>query len=204
MDTDEGDEAIVTQMLEEASEVSSSGENTKNGTEQEDLTEEQTSSVRGKAEKSESLHEHKWKPYYVIHTGLGKRKLPDDYEEFACSKCSLIAPTQEDVDEHEQKEHKIRPRVTCDECGKDFARKYELQTHVKVVHLGIKDQMCPHCDYVTSEKGRVKKHIQTVHNNVRNYQCQRCDYSAKNKSGLDNHVSSLRHFYYFGFFRNRS
>ncbi len=130
-----------------------------------DLAEEKASSSSSDIEEVDDAgtdHDHSWRPRFVIHTGRGRRKADDSYEEFECPQCPLIAPTQADVDEHVAKEHPAKPRVTCDECGKDFARKYELQAHVKVVHLGIKDQKCPHCDYVTSDKGRVKKHVQQV------------------------------------------
>lgn len=118
--------------------------------------------------------EHTWKPYYIIHTGRGKRSETnndvieedqDGYHEFECPKCPFIAPSQEDVDGHVESTHKTarKPRVKCQQCSKTFARKYELQTHVKKVHLGIKDQKCPQCDYATADKGAVMKHLKAVH-----------------------------------------
>jgi len=139
-------------------------------------------------------HEHKWKPYYIIHIGSGKKKLDigsDDSGIFECAVCPFIAPTAKDISSHKAKEHREKPRVVCEECGKDFARKYELHAHVRTIHLGIRDAHCPHCDYVASEKGRIKKHVQTVHLNIRGYRCPYCKYAAKNKSGLDNHVNAI-------------
>ena len=138
-------------------------------------------------------HEHKWKPYYIIHIGSGKKKgdVAENSGIFECEECPFIAPTAKDIARHKTKEHKEKPRVACDECGKDFARKYELQAHVRTIHLGIRDAHCPHCDYVASEKGRIKKHVQTVHMNIRGYKCPHCKYAAKNKSGLDNHVNAI-------------
>ena len=139
-------------------------------------------------------HEHKWKPYYIIHIGSGKKKGDIGREcsgIFECTKCPFIAPTAKDVSSHKAKEHREKPRVVCEECGKDFARKYELHAHVRTIHLGIRDAHCPHCDYVASEKGRIKKHIQTVHLNIRSYKCIYCKYAAKNKSGLDNHINAI-------------
>ena len=137
-------------------------------------------------------HEHKWKPYYIIHIGRGKKKgdATDDSGIFECLECPFIAPTAKDIARHTAKEHKEKPRVACDECGKDFARKYELQAHIRTIHMGVKDAHCPHCDYVASDKGRVKKHVLHVHMNVRGYKCPHCKYAAKNKSGLDNHVNA--------------
>ena len=144
-------------------------------------------------EDSTGPHEHKWKPYYIIHIGKGKKKgdVADDSGIFECEDCPFIAPTAKDISRHKAKDHKGKPRVACDECGRDFARKYELQAHIRSIHLGIKDARCPHCDYVASEKGRVAKHIQTVHMNIRGYKCPHCKYAAKNKSGLDNHVNAI-------------
>ena len=136
--------------------------------------------------------EHTWKPYYVIHTGLGKRHV-DDYEEFECGKCSFIASKQEEVDEHFAQEHKkpSKPRVKCDECHKTFARKYELATHVKKAHLRIKDHKCPQCDYCSADKGAVKKHLRAVHWDERNYPCPYCEYKSKTNGGIENHVKAV-------------
>ena len=154
-----------------------------------------THGTTGGAVKEDGIgpHEHKWKPYYIIHIGSGKKKgdVADNSGIFECEECPFIAPTAKDIARHKTKEHKEKPRVACDECGKDFARKYELQAHVRTIHLGIRDAHCPHCDYVASEKGRVKKHVQTVHMNIRGYKCPHCKYAAKNKSGLDNHVNAI-------------
>jgi len=136
--------------------------------------------------------EHTWKPYYVIHTGRGKRHV-DDYEEFECSKCSFIASKQEEVDEHFSQEHKkpSKPRVKCKECHKTFARKYELATHVKKAHLCIKDHKCPQCDYCSADKGAVMKHLRAVHLEERNYPCPYCEYKSKTNGGIENHVKAV-------------
>lgn len=115
------------------------------------------------------------RPYYIIHTGelekdsfkrpshvslsLGQGRVPpSDYEEFECpqAKCQFIFPTASDRDEHVAAVHKPPVRVPCHVCDKTFARKYELQIHVKTIHLNIKDNVCPEigCDYRTAEKGK--------------------------------------------------
>ena len=136
--------------------------------------------------------EHTWKPYYVIHTGKGKRHV-DDYEEFECSKCPFIASKQEEVDEHFTKAHTKpkKPRVKCKECHKTFARKYELATHVKKAHLRIKDHKCPQCDYCSADKGAVMKHLRAVHYEERNYPCPYCEYRSKTNGGIENHVKAV-------------
>ncbi len=136
--------------------------------------------------------DHTWRPYYVIHTARGKRH-DDDYVEFECPKCPLIASSQAQIDEHVEAEHKVptKPRVQCGECEKTFARKYELATHVKKVHLGIRDQKCPQCNYCSADKGAVMKHLRAVHWGERNYPCPYCPYSSKTNGGIENHVKAV-------------
>ena len=69
-------------------------------------------------------HEHKWKPYYIIHIGSGKKKgdVADDSDIFECEECPFIAPTARDIARHKAKEHKEKPRVACEECGKETRR----------------------------------------------------------------------------------
>lgn len=134
--------------------------------------------------------EHTWKPYYIIHAGAG-RKPPDDYVEHACPKCPWIAETQEQVDQHLEEAHKPKPRLECGHCDKTFGRKWDLNLHVKCVHLRIRDHKCPECDYASAEKGRIQKHLQTVHWNVRSFPCRQCNYVAKHKSGLNLHKKAV-------------
>ncbi|XP_059083174.1 zinc finger autosomal protein-like isoform X2 [Tigriopus californicus] len=134
------------------------------------------------------------RPYYVIHTGHG-RPPPPDYEEFECPrpKCQFIFSTSSERDEHVAEVHKPPARVTCDVCQKTFARKYELQIHVKTIHLNIKDNVCPEigCNYRTAEKGKIKKHLEQKHWGVKNFKCRQCEYKSTSGSSLRNHVKAV-------------
>lgn len=80
----------------------------------------------GEDDDKEEPMETEWKPEFIIHAGRG-RTPPPDYQEFECPRCDMIASTEKDIKEHIDKEHKPKPRLPCNECGRDFARKWELQ-----------------------------------------------------------------------------
>merc|ERR1712150_24585 len=53
---------------------------------------------------------------------------------------------------------KVR-NINCSKCGKTFARKDHLDTHVKAKHSGIHDWNCEQCEYSTYRKQNLNSHI---------------------------------------------
>ena len=51
----------------------------------------------------------------------------------------------------------------CKQCGKKFADTTHLRTHVKSVHLNIKEYRCKLCDAKFANGGNLKEHIGIKH-----------------------------------------
>ena len=74
----------------------------------------------------------------------------------------------------------------CPDCGKMFAKKRSLKTHIQFVHRGISFD-CDQCNYKGYSRFRLKRHILSFHEGVK-YYCDQCSYSAGSKENLRKHM----------------
>ena len=94
------------------------------------------------------------------------------------------------LNEH-QKTHKRPIKCTFDQhCKKTFARKLELQIHIKTKHL-INDnsfEKCKFCDRKFSSLNNLRTHIKCVHDACVNpFVCRKCHKQFNRKSSLQSH-----------------
>ena len=78
------------------------------------------------------------------------------------------------------------------ECGKSFAVRHYLVTHVKRVHLKVKPFECDQCEGKKFfKKGLLKSHIKAVHKKERNYRCTKCSLCTSTTEALTKHVKRV-------------
>ena len=58
-------------------------------------------------------------------------------------------------------------RISCLQCDKSYSSQSNLNKHVKVAHLQIKDNKCDYCDITFSYIGNKLRHIKQVHNKLK-------------------------------------
>ena len=78
-------------------------------------------------------------------------------------------------------------------CGKSFASKQRLKSHVEAVHEGKKLSVerlnCDLCDKSFASKQRLNSHIATIHEfDVRAFQCSFCPQTCTQEQALKNHI----------------
>ena len=67
---------------------------------------------------------------------------------------------------HFQTIHEKLREFNCDKCGKSFARKSNLNTHIKRVHGKFRyncEKCCHKCEKHFTWKDDLNRHIQSVH-----------------------------------------
>ena len=79
----------------------------------------------------------------------------------------------------------------CPECEKVFGRKWDLNTHIRTVHIKEKSFQCPECDYAAGQRGHLNIHIRTVHRGEKPFQCPECDKAFGLKQSLNIHVRTI-------------
>ena len=89
--------------------------------------------------------------------------------------------------------HKSKNRdkiYCCENCGKQFAEKKNLQRHNKSMHEGVpKDVLrytCEECNKEFSEKSNLNRHLRSKHQGVL-YYCDQCDHQANDSGNLKKH-----------------
>lgn len=91
----------------------------------------------------------------------------------------------------------------CDECGKTFAQRAHLNSHVATKHTGpskkpkdvdpaSKTLQCPHCPKKYKGKSGLDKHVNSVHLNLR-VTCHLCSKDFRQKVHLHNHIKAQHH-----------
>lgn len=120
-------------------------------------------------------------------------------ESFICDVCGLHIESQILLKVHRAKHDKgaelpnlaiVNPAktltnssaVSCDICGRDFAKLSDLRQHLKI-HME-RDE----CEVCHKKFRLLSKHIQEVHTNDRPFECKSCKTAFKTKGNLKNHL----------------
>ncbi|XP_057373013.1 histone H4 transcription factor-like [Daphnia carinata] len=126
------------------------------------------------------------------------RQLPLDANEFRCSECSKLLPTERLLREHVRYHRLV---YTCSHCpideegrGRSFPNTHSLGTHISYCHSESRPFPCPEtdCSYSAKSQTDLSKHLE-VHANTLWYCCEvsGCDFTARNPATLQKHVRKV-------------
>ncbi|XP_050713229.1 zinc finger protein OZF-like isoform X1 [Eriocheir sinensis] len=93
-------------------------------------------------------------------------------------------PTQDQLSD--QVSFLISSNLECPQCGKNYATKSSLTTHLQSVHSDVKKFQCLECDKTFSRKCYLDVHKAT-HTGEKKYTCEECGKSFAQKSTLNTH-----------------
>ncbi|OSX77849.1 hypothetical protein BU14_0130s0004 [Porphyra umbilicalis] len=65
-------------------------------------------------------------------------------------------------------------RFRCQECGRCFSQRYNLNRHRRVVHLKQRPFSCPLCPTVWQQRDHLKKHLRVMHDACQPRVCNGC------------------------------
>ena len=77
---------------------------------------------------------------------------------------------------------------SCVLCDKTFSTKGYLESHVKVIHEGIKPFACNSCDKSFGLLENLTRHIRSIHERIKNFQCEICERKFARREELNNHL----------------
>jgi KRAB domain-containing zinc finger protein len=109
-----------------------------------------------------------------------------------CNICGLVLKTKSKalLEQHIQSSHQGLKNWTCELCGKTYATKSALETHVGITHEN-KRFACNQCGKVVKSVSTLRSHVASVHDKNIEYQCQMCEHKTFSKCALRVHIRGL-------------
>ncbi|XP_033210157.1 zinc finger protein 91-like isoform X2 [Belonocnema kinseyi] len=128
-----------------------------------------------------------------------KQKLESKYK---CEKCARSYKWKKHLNHHLRYECDVTPQFICKFCGKQFSRKFNMNTHINDLHLKTylkppkTEHNCDQCCRSYTAISSLNKHKRLKHAEVKpQFFCDSCDFQTKEKSYLLKHIIS-RHLKY--------
>uniref|UniRef100_A0A182KA94 C2H2-type domain-containing protein n=1 Tax=Anopheles christyi TaxID=43041 RepID=A0A182KA94_9DIPT len=112
---------------------------------------------------------------------------------FMCDLCGKNFSSSMVLDRHIKQHQGIETieKVDCPFCGKQLNGKYNLQKHVRCMHLEAgKGYRCDVCGHVSPNSIALKNHVKRVHTGE-HFECEQCGKRFKRKVYLTEHVAAL-------------
>lgn len=110
---------------------------------------------------------------------------------YTCEICNFTTAYKVSLKTHKRRVHQKDYPHKCDECGKGFMSRYELEDH-RTCHLGTKSFVCEICGSAYSQKSYLLYHKRVIHGQQnrppREHKCPSCDKTFASEYCLRNHV----------------
>lgn len=83
-------------------------------------------------------------------------------------------------------------QLVCENCGKQFRKKYLLEQHLFKVHnLERVPLHCSYCDYKTPIKANLERHVALHLNTESQFVCEQCGKTYSSTASLKDHISYM-------------
>ena len=80
---------------------------------------------------------------------------------------------------------------SCDMCDYKTKLKFDLNKHVKSVHLKLRPFSCTTCDKTFTQKTHLLRHCKSVHLKIKNHKCDYCEMSFSTNEQKISHITRL-------------
>lgn len=122
---------------------------------------------------------------------------------FSCDKCRLIFLTASELLHHDCLDYVSTEKETkssinngkenaaykCEICEKSFDKNWQLNRHIKVFHLNVKNYICSYCNRGFKQLYHLQEHV-TSHTGERKFKCNICTKTFSRMSSQRKHMKA--------------
>ena len=111
---------------------------------------------------------------------------------FMCEQCAKVFNTKYNLNSHVKIVHGENTHKACKICGK-MLTKAAMKMHISSVHEKNKNWVCMTCGKAHSEKGSLVRHEQRVHGGIRKHKCTfpNCEWAFHANQDLKKHIETV-------------
>ncbi|CRK96716.1 CLUMA_CG009919, isoform A [Clunio marinus] len=124
---------------------------------------------------------------YQIRLHIEIHHLPLELRKgFPCDLCSSVLTTAMSLKTHKTHKHSgLRPHQCY--CGKSYALRETLKSHIRNVHNGERKYKCPHCQKGFNSNPRLRDHVNNIHGTKQEIPCFQCGKIFNSLRNLQTH-----------------
>ena len=108
-----------------------------------------------------------------------------------CTQCGKRFALKRNLSSHITSVHTEEKPHECTQCGHRFAQKGSLSSHIASVHIWEKPHQCTQCGQRFTLKGSLSSHIISVHTGEKPHECTQCGQEFALKGNLKRHITSI-------------
>ncbi|KAL7011118.1 hypothetical protein ACKWTF_014096 [Chironomus riparius] len=109
----------------------------------------------------------------------------EDTKWYTCKICGYKTKMLTVMYSHKKRHDKT---IECEDCGKKFSNKSELQDHSLAIHVKVKNVECTICGKFFASKRYMLKHIRRTHADPKKFKCEICENTYKSIDALKQHL----------------
>ncbi|KAI7890735.1 uncharacterized protein EV154DRAFT_421556 [Mucor mucedo] len=126
-------------------------------------------------------------------TGATTIGVPKEQEQPITASTSKAEKKRKEVSSLEtqsNKKQKTSVGYECEICQHVFAKKYNLDTHVRTHNKNrLKNHQCSQCNMSFDRSSHLQRHNKTVHQQLKTYSCNYCESKYTRAENLKKHVA---------------
>ena len=129
----------------------------------------------------------KEKPLEKLELTLQLKKFNQELQPAKCEECDKVLPNDYALQKHKRLFHEEK---RCDKCQYRTQSNRHLRAHWMAMHAP-KDYKCNQCNFAATFQSNLDKHVKVTHLKVKEHLCDLCGYAATKPEFMKHHIKAV-------------